>query len=159
MRSLLLALTLFFGAQSAPGSTIALRQDGWAPGGPLHLTFAGIDNDGDGALVLAELTAFAADWLTPDGLITSWDLAGIEPDGFYFQDAGNLLFFARNSAFSLVATAFEGEALSSVFDEFLFPVSSSIGPIAEVPEPGTLWLAGVLLSLLVAQRDRPSRGR
>ena len=76
----------------------------------------------------------------------------VEPDGFVFRGAGDYLLFARNAGFSLVSSAFEGETLSSVFDQFLFPVGSSTQPAAAVPEPATGMLLAAGAAALAAVR-------
>lgn len=148
MHSLLtLVFTFVMSSAVLSASSIQFVQSGWSTGAELNVTFSGQDADNDGAITLPELSTFRATWGVPNNE-TVWTLADIEPDGFLFADLDNHLFFTRNAEFSLVSTAFEGEVLSSVFDEFLFPVDSSTTPPAVVPEPAGLSVAG--LALLVA---------
>lgn len=158
LTSVLLALGLW--SAIAIGAPISFVQDGWSPGGPLKISFSGEDANADGTLELLELGSFHAAWITPDGEVTEWALPDIESDGFLFTGLDNYLFFTTNPEYSLVSTAFEGEGLSSVFDKFLFPVSSSGSPVSAVPEPSGLCLLGMtVLSLWRAARWRKTRRR
>lgn len=149
----LLTLMLMLGALPGFAATIQFEQGGWSGGaGPLRVSFTGQDSDGDGALILPELTDFSTIWKTPAGTDTAWRLPDIEPDGFVFEDLGSYLFFARNPEHSLVSSAFEGEALASVFDQFLLPVASTTAPAAAVPEPGSCVLLTAGTVALVAVR-------
>ena len=150
MRKLLLILTLCNTAGFA--TSIEVQQGGWSTGGPLLIAFTGQDSNGDGGLLVNELTQFHATWKTPGGALTEWLLSDIEPDGFVFSDIGNYLFFARNPEYSLVNSAFEGEALATVFDAFLFPVDSTNAAAEAVPEPGTYLLTGIGTIALLARR-------
>ena len=136
-------IVIVFGSGSGNATSLSFVQDGWSPGGPLTVVFSGTDANGNGALEQLEMSAFKASWVTPTGDITTWTLPDIEPDGFLFTDLDNYLFFSRNGDYSLVSTAFEGEALASVFDAFLFPVSSSGSSPTAVPEPSNLFAAGL----------------
>jgi hypothetical protein len=153
---LLIKLTALLGlACAAPAATIQFEQEGWSSGaGPLRVSFAGQDSDANGSLIVEELVYFAANWNTAAGEQTAWYLTDIEPDGFVFTDLGNYLFFVRNTHYSLVSSAFEGEALSSVFDNLLFPVDSSSAPATGVPEPGTLWIVAAGSLATLARRRR-----
>ena len=145
MRPLLtLIFALTFSSDTATATSIHLNQGGWSSGGTLDVSFTGEDIDADGAIVQSELGAFHAAWETPLGDSTTWGLLDIEPEGFLFADPGNFLFFVRNPGYSLVSSAFEGEALASVFDEFLFPVDSTSTPPSAVPEPAGLSTVGLL---------------
>ena len=157
MKSLLILVTLL--STSAFGSSIQLRQDGWSAGGPLLVSFAGSDNDLDGALLTEELTQFRAIWQTPDGMLTEWGRSEIEPDGFIFADPGNFLIFIRNPEYSMVNSAFEGEFLATVFDAQLSPVATTTGAAQVVPEPGTFALFAALSAAVVAGRTVRRRGR
>lgn len=127
---------------------IQFTQDGWStPGATLFVSFSGNDQDQDGVIAQAELTAFQAAWTSPLAGSTVWGLGEIQPDGFFFTDLNNYLFFLTNAEFSLIGTAFEGEALSSVFDAFLFPVDSSVTPAA-VPEPEGLAVIAVTVAVI-----------
>ena len=156
MRVLVYSFIFVLGATSTNATSLSFVQDGWSPGGPLMVVFSGNDANGNGALEQLEMSAFKATWVTPHGDITNWALPDIEPDGFLFTDLGNYLFFSRNEDYSLVSTAFEGEALASVFDSFLFPVSSSGSLPTSVPEPSNLFTAGLAtLSLWrICQRSK-----
>jgi hypothetical protein len=140
--TLLLSLLLLAGLpRIANAGLIQFEQDGWSLGGPLRVVFQGSDTDGDGTLVLTELSDFEAVWKTPDtGEVTSWRLPDIVLDGFFFTNLENYLFAVENTEFSLVNVAFEGEALASVFDESLFLVASTSSLPTPVPEPSTCWL-------------------
>ncbi|MBC7924510.1 MAG: PEP-CTERM sorting domain-containing protein [Bryobacteraceae bacterium] len=156
---LVLLLTFAALSGSAHAASVQFEQGGWSGGGgPLLVSFAGQDNDADGFLALAELTSFNASWRTSLGIETAWLLADIEPDGFLFQNLDNYLFFTRNSEFSLVSTAFEGEALASVFDSLLFPVDSTSTAPSAIPEPASLSLMGLAaLSFAALARRRHAR--
>jgi len=137
---------------AASATSLQFVQDGWSTGAILSVVFTGEDTDGDGAITLPELTVFNAQW----GNTTNWNLPNIEPDGFFFTDLNNYLFFARNPNFSIVSTAFEGAALASVFDESLFPVDSSSNPSTATPEPGGLLLTGLAAIAIGLWRRRRS---
>lgn len=128
---------------TAEAASIHFIQNGWSTGATLDVAFSGQDSDGDGVIVRSELTSFNAVWGTSPSDATLWTISSIEPDGFLFGDFDNYLFFIRNDKFSLVSTAFEGEALASVFDEFLFPVDSSATTPTSVPEPVGLTAVGL----------------
>jgi hypothetical protein len=144
MRTILtLVVSCVLYSSAASAGMIQFVQEGWSTGATLNVVFDGTDVDGDGAILQSELTSFEATWTNPLGPATNWTLPNIEPDGFVFTDLDNYLFFTRNADFSLVGTAFEGEALASVFDAFLFPVdSTAIAPVA-VPEPSGFAVAGL----------------
>jgi hypothetical protein len=155
---LFLFLLMLLPAFPCQAATIHLEQAGWPDGTPpLRISFTGQDADGDGTLVVHEITDFLADWSTPAGVETEWRFPDIEPDGFVFRNAGDYLFFTRNAEYSLVSTAFEGEALSSVFDRFLFPVASSTATASEVPEPQSAMLFAAGLAVLAAARIAKGR--
>ena len=140
---------------AARAASIEFVQNGWSTGATLAVAFSGQDADGDHAISLSELNTFSAVWTTPSNVSTHWDLFNVEPDGFVFTDLDNYLFFTRNANFSLVSTAFEGEALASVFDASLFPVDSTVTPATATPEPVGLTLAG--LAALALSRRRSSK--
>ena len=157
MRTILkLVFTCALSLAPMSASSIQFVQDGWETGAILSVAFSGEDTDADGAITLPELTAFSALWGTSPANSTSWTLLNIQPDGFIFADLGNYLFFATNPDFSIVSSAFEGEALASVFDSSLFPVDSSATPPSAVPEPTGLGAAGLLL-IGVALWRRPTQ--
>jgi hypothetical protein len=153
----LFVLTLALGMVPGFAATIQYEQGGWTDNaGPLEVTFSGQDGDGDGALVLSELTQFNAIWQTPDGTDVVWRLHDVEPNGFVFKNLGDYLLLTRAPDYSLVSSAFEGEVLASVFDGLLFPVASTVDPASAIPEPGSLCLVGIG-TLLIARLRR--RGR
>lgn len=159
MRTILLVTVLsLLSAGAAQAASIEFNQTGWSSGATLSVSFSGQDSDGDGAVTHTELTSFNAIF---DGLIgepIAWTLSNIEPDGFVFADLDNYLFFSRNSNFSLVSTAFEGEALASVFDENLFPVDSTSTLPTGVPEPGGPLVAALaLVGFAVVETSRRRR--
>ena len=155
----ILTIALALGALPCFADTIRFEQAGWTDAaGPLTVQFTGDDVDADGAITLAELAAFDAAWFTPSGMPTGWTLSDLEPDGFFFEDLGSYVFFGTNPQYSIVSVAFEGEALASVFDEFLFAVSDTVTPAAAVPEPGTFGLLGAAAAVLAgARKVRPRR--
>lgn len=159
MRLFMKVITLLgLACAGSNAATIQFEQEGWSSGGgPLRVSFSGQDTNSDGSLILEELLNFNAEWSKPGGDVTLWYLADIEPEGFAFTDLGNYLFFVRNADYSLVSSAFEGEALASVFDSLLFPVDSTSIPATGVPEPGTLWMA-LAGSLLAVARHLRRRG-
>lgn len=139
------ALTL----AAANAAEIQFTQTGWSTGAILNVSFTGEDQNNDGSLVQTELTSFKADWESPLGVsTTTWRLADIQPDGFFFAGLGDYLLFAANTQFSLVSTAFEGEALASVFDALLFPVDSSATPATAAPEPEGLAVIALAVAIL-----------
>jgi hypothetical protein len=157
MRTLYAVFALTLWSASAPASTIQFVQDGWLTGATLKVTFTGSDTDEDGTIAQSELDLFNATWSGPSGVATKWMLSDIETDGFFFTDLGNYLFFTANPEFSLVSSAFEGEALASVFDQFLFPVDNSAASPQAVPEPsgmGVIGLMAVILGVLARKRTR-----
>lgn len=136
---------------TATASEIQFTQDGWSTGAILNVSFSGLDQNNDGTIIQTELASFSADWTSPLTGSTRWSLDEIQPDGFFFTDLDNYLVFLTNADFSFIGTAFEGEALASVFDSFLFPVDSSATPAVATPEPGGLALitsAAVLVGLI-----------
>jgi hypothetical protein len=157
MRFFFIAATCIALAAPGFGTTIGFEQGGWSRGGPLHVSFSGVDGDADGSLLLDELLDFSAAWGTPGGGRTVWGIADIEPDGFQFADLGDYLLFLRNPDYSLVSSAFEGEVLSSVFDSLLFPVDTTSSPASAVPEPGCLWLLAAGSVGAIAGRLRKRR--
>jgi hypothetical protein len=151
----LLVLTFVLGVLPGFAATIQYEQGGWTDGaGPLNVTFSGQDGDGDGAVILAELTQFNATWQTPAGTDVVWRLHDIEPNGFVFRNLGDYLLLTRAPEYSLVSTAFEGEVLASVFDALLFPVASTVDPASAIPEPGSLCLVGAGVLLIARRRLR-----
>ena len=143
---------------TASVASIQFVQSGWSTGATLTVAFSGQNADGDGAIFQSELAAFNVTWTTSLGDATNWTLPNIEPDGFVFTDLNNYLFFTRNAEFSLVSTAFEGEALASVFDASLFPVDSTVTPPTAVPEPAGLTVAGLAaLAIWRRRRGQPER--
>lgn len=147
-------------AGAANAAEVQFAQQGWSsPGATLAVSFSGSDENSDGVLSASELTAFQATWSSPLlAASAAWGLNEIQPDGLFFSDLNNYLFFLTNSEFSLVSTAFEGEALASLFDALLFPVDSSLSPaILLAPEPEGLALLAVALAL-VARWARRSNG-
>ena len=138
----ILTIALAFSALPSFADTIRFEQAGWTDSaGPLTIQFTGDDADADGAITLGELSAFDASWFTPSGASTGWTLSDLDDeDGFFFEDPGSYRFFAQNPQYSILSVAFEGEALASVFDEFLFPVSNTVTPATAVPEPGSFGL-------------------
>lgn len=134
MRTLLtLAFAVTLCSIRADAASIQLVQTGWEAGGVLDISFLGDDLDRNGALLQTELSMFHAAWSTPAGVSATWSLSDIEPDGFFFIDPAKYLLFTRGPEFSLVSGAFEGEALASVFDQFLFPVDSTSTPPVQTP--------------------------
>jgi hypothetical protein len=157
MRKLILLTTLL--SSSGFATSIDFQQGGWSLGSALRVSFTGIDNNFDGILINEELTRFRAVWETPSGTFTEWGLTHIEPAGFKFTDLGNFLLFTRNSEYSLVNTAFEGESFANVFDsQFLLPVDSTSSPAHAAPEPGTFGLLATLgATLLIRKKLRRLR--
>ena len=135
MRLLPTILILSSLGPAAKAQRFELIQDGWLSGARLDVRFTGSDSDRDGAITNWELMDFKAMWSSPSGELTSWALPDIPPDGFFFIDLDNYLLFATNSDFTIVSTAFEGEALASIFDSSLFPVDSTSTPPSATPEP------------------------
>ena len=132
------------------GSTIALTQAGWEFGGPLTVLFNGQDSNLDGQIDEIELTAFSATYRLPQGGSTTWSLADIEPDGLQFIGIGDFLFFATNTAYTLIDSGFEGEVHGSVVNSFLFPVDITEELPTPIPEPSGLgyFVAPVVLAYL-----------
>ena len=149
---LILALATAWLPQSGRAASIQFQQGGWSGSGPLYVSADGNDADNDGALFLTELTAFHAIWTTPDGTVTSWSLPDIESDGFTFFDFDDYVIFARNPMYSLTSTAFGGEWRTSVFDQLLFPVDSTVSAPSAIPEPGSWSLFPIGAVAIVAAR-------
>lgn len=151
---MLTRLTILAILLSAAGfsASIDLVQGGWSGGGPLVISFTGLDTNIDGTLQADELTHFAARWTAPDQTLTHWGVSNIEPSGFHFTDVGNFLLFLRNDDYSLVDTAFEGEYLATVFDSQLFPVDTTIGSAEAVPEPGSFGIISTLAAAALFRR-------
>ena len=159
IRSLCVAASL---AALAHAGSIQFVQEGWSGGGRLTVRFDGADADRDGVIQQLELSLFDAVYTPPAGSNIAWGLVDIQPDAFFFTDLDNFLIFAANPTYSVVDTAFEGEALATIFDSQLFPIdSTSAPPAAEAPEPGGLAIPGAIVLLLLAARRRmnPHRHR
>jgi hypothetical protein len=155
---LILAVHCVLYSSAASADSIRFVQEGWTTGATLDVVFFGHDANADGAIVQSELTSFEANWANPLGVATTWSLSDIEPDGFAFTSLDNFIFFTRNVDFSLVNVVFEGEALASVFDAFLFPVDSTATAPVAVPEPSGLAASG-LAALALCRWLRSARRR
>lgn len=152
MHRLMMLVALF--STGVFGASIEFQQGGWSDSDPLVVSFTGTDDDLDGTLLLDELTQFQASWASPGGTRTHWGLSEIQPDGFVFTDLQNYVFFVQNTDYSLVNTAFEGEALATVFDSLLFPVDSTSAVPEAVPEPGSIGLLTLGVAALMSTRLR-----
>ena len=158
IRTLCLAASL---AALAHAGSIQFVQEGWSSGGRFTVRFDGADADRDGVIEQLELSLFDAVYTPPAGSNIAWGLVDIQPEAFFFTDLGNFLIFAANSSYSIVDTAFEGEALATIFDSQLFPVdstsASATAATAAAPEPAGLAIPGAILLLLLAARRRTRR--
>lgn len=137
------AVSLAWCLVSADAASIQFAQSGWSTGATLNVTFTGQDANTDGVLTQSELITFSAFWSPFLGDAISWMLSDIQPEGFFFDDFDNYLVFTRNARFSFVSSAFDGEALASVFDSYLFPIDSTDASPTVVPEPSGLSLIGI----------------
>lgn len=144
MRNRLLTTACCLLASHAYGATIQLTQSGWTFGGPLVLSFSGQDANHDGQFDQSELTAFQATYSLQAGGATTWTLTDLHPGGFQFSSAQNFLFFATNSAYTLVDSSFQGLVSGSVVDSFLFPVDITDTVPVVVPEPSGLAAFGLV---------------
>ena len=152
-----LCLAAFLAALAHAGS-IQFVQEGWSSGGRFTVRFDGADANRDGVIEQLELSLFDAVYTPPAGSNIAWGLVDIQPDAFFFTDFGNFLIFAANPGYSVVDTAFEGEALATIFDSQLFPLDSTSAPaVAEAPEPAGLAIPGAMVLLLLAARRRVRR--
>lgn len=146
--------------QGASGASFDFLQEGWSEGGRLRLTFDGQDSNGDGSIEQGELNSFLATYTSQDDVPVVWSIGNIEPDGFFFSSVRDYLIFATNPDFSLVNTAFEGEALATVFDASLFPLDNTDALPASVPEPaGLIWIGMAVLGRVAWQRRKERTGR
>ena len=111
IRTLCLAASL---AAFAHAGSIQFVQQGWSSGGRFTVQFDGADADRDGVIEQLELSLFDAVYTPPAGSNIAWGLVDIQPDAFFFTDLDNFLIFAANPTYSIVDTAFEGEALATI---------------------------------------------
>lgn len=151
----IVAMILFLVA-GVPATSLATSihfvQDGWESGGPLFVSFAGQDSNLDGALDAVELSEFSAIWRTPLGFDATWSLENIQTDAFFFFSLDDYALFAQSEEYSVVSLSFAGEAVSSVFDRFLFPVASSTAAPSPVPEPATPAMLALGMAALLFDR-------
>lgn len=153
-----LVIVLFSGSLSA--GSLELIQNGWQSGGPLTVSFSGQDVDLNGQIDLSELSSFQASYQLPGGGSTTWFLDDLQTDGFFFSDPGNFLFAATNANYILIDSGFQGQAIGSVADSFLFPVDQTTDLPTVVPEPGGLACVGSgLMALWWLRRVRANTGR
>lgn len=157
---LLCAVAIGGASLPAQGGPLTLKQDGWDTGGPLRITFEGEDLDDSGYVENYELTAFEAEFLFDDGRSTTWSITDLTELSFIFESPSDYLLFVSNSSYSLVDFSFEGEAVATVFDEFLFPVATTISSPQVVPEPSTFLLSalGLVAAAAVARQRSRSFG-
>ena len=125
IRTLCMAASL---AALAHAGSIQFVQHGWSSGGLLTVRFDGADANRDGVIEQLELSLFDAVYTPPAGSNIAWGLVDIQPDAFFFTDLDNFLIFAANPTYSIVDSAFEGEALATIFDSPLFPIDSTSAP-------------------------------
>ncbi len=135
---------------AASAATIQWTQEGWEFGGPLTVSFTGQDSNRNGQIDQAELSAFTATYRTPQGRSITWMLGDLEPDGFSFSNSSNFLVFATSANYTLLDSAFQGQARGTVVDQFLFPVDITENLPAAVPEPTGLGCAGAACAIAAA---------
>ncbi len=105
-----------------------------------------IDANVDVWIDLSELSGFHADFRVEDGSQTNWSFSGLQAGGgFFFSSPGDFLLLVGNADWTLVNTAFEGEVLGSIFDQFLFPLVETQALPVVTPEP-----SGALLFAIAA---------
>lgn len=135
-----------FGTFASDAETIQFVQGGWSAGGPLAVSFSGHDANVDGWIDLSELSGFRADFWFEDGSETNWSFSDLQAGGgFFFSGPGDFLLVVGNADWTLVNTAFEGEVLGSIFDQFLFPIVETQALPVVTPEP-----SGALLFAIAA---------
>ena len=136
-----------FGTLTSRADTIEFVQGGWSAGGPLAVSFKGHDSNVDGRIDLSELSGFHADFWFEDGSETNWSFSDLQAGGdFAFSGPSDFLVLIGNADWTLVNSAFEGEVLGSIFDQFLFPLVETQALPVVTPEPSSsllFALAGV----------------
>jgi hypothetical protein len=147
-------VVLLAGLASAQAATITLQQYGWDQGGPLTVSFSGMDLDSSGAIEQPELDTFQAEFALPLGGITVWMLTDIRPDGFFFVGTDDFLLSLWNGAYFLNDEAFGGQTLGSVADMFLFPIAATSADVMVVPEASSAILAACGFAVLMYLRLR-----
>lgn len=142
-----------FACVDAAATTIQLTQGGWQLAGPLTVSFTGEDSNADGQIDLSELTSFDAAYRLPQGGTTTWAITDVFPDGFLYSSIEQYLFFAGNSGYILVDSAFPGVVIAAVIDTHLFPVDTTETAPVIVPEISTLALAvSGIIAFLISRR-------
>ncbi|WP_321477037.1 hypothetical protein [uncultured Paludibaculum sp.] len=159
MKLAVLCLALALGALCplAGAATIQVTQGGWDQGGPLSITFEGVDSDLSGGIDTAELTAFSAEFQTACGGTALWTLADLGNDGFYFGSANDFFIKADGPEYSLYEISIPGGAIGLFSDALGGSIALTDQPFqvsgSTVPEPGTALLIGLpLLGLGLARR-------
>ena len=157
LTAVLFVFAILAGATTA--GPLTLVQGGWTSGGPLTVSFDGVDGNLDGQIDQAELSAFNAVYQLPLGGSTAWALADLQPNGFLFMNPGDFLFFASNPEYTLIDSAFQGLVSGSVINAFLFPVGLTDQQPVVVPEPaGMAFLGLAVLAIAVGVRRRSAGG-
>jgi hypothetical protein len=153
-------IVLWFLASVAAASagTVNLSQGGWDTGGPLDITFTGIDSDANGTYELDELTSFNASFSLGTGQSTTWSLSDIESDGFAYTSASDYFLRADNGSYFLYENGFREGSIGFVTDPYNTYLAATGDFMTEAPEPASTCLVGAAAAgLMVARSVRRRR--
>lgn len=131
---LLLLLSIAGASQAA---TLQLYQAGWDIGGLLSITFTGEDSNANGGFDTAELTSFAANFELPGGGVTTFSLADLGVDGFFYQSPFDYFIKADSPDFSLYEIADANSSIAIASDSLGSFIALSGDRLQPVPEPAT----------------------
>lgn len=153
-RLALMLIGTLFAASNGTAASIELYQGGWDVGGPLTITFSGVDSNSDSGIDLTELTQFSAVFKLPSGDAIEFDLTNLENDGFFYSP-DSFFMRAASASYSLYDL---GDATTGSFgaiSDISSVVAITVDPLQPVPEPAT---GGLLVTgfagLMVAVKRR-----